>query len=106
MKITARGFLVGCADALALGVPGGALHAQSLKFPVDLEKIHFFGKSKKAVEGLIGKPDQAHEEKEGRKTYEAWIDTRQGQFVFGKQPVKRHKLRFEGDVANNAGMDY
>jgi hypothetical protein len=106
MRTRLRKLVSGCSVALALGVAAGGVQAQSLKPPVDLEKTHFFGKTKQAVEGLIGKPDQVREEKEGRKTYEAWIYTRQGQFVFGKQPVKRYKIRFEGDIAKNAAFDH
>lgn len=106
MRSKSSRFPVFCvAMFLAVAAPGVA-QGQSLKPPVDLEKHQMLGKSKKEVESLIGKPDQVREEKEGRTTFEAWIYTGEGRFVFGKLPVKRYKLRFEGDTAKNAGIDH
>jgi len=106
MKSISSRFLVACIALLLAGATPGVALGQSLKPPVDLEKHQLLGKSKKEVESLIGKPNQVREEKEGRTTFEAWIYTGEGRFVFGKLPVKRYKIRFEGDTAKNAGFDH
>jgi hypothetical protein len=106
MKSMSNRFLVACVALFLAGAAPGVAQGQSLKPPVDLEKHQMLGKSKKAIESLIGKPDQVREEKEGPTTFEAWIYAGEGRFVFGKMPVKRYNLRFKGDIAQNAGIDH